>query len=212
VSEPIEALGGAIEQVLGRPAARREIRQFSRYLELLRRWNRTHRLTGVQTPEAIIEKLFKDSLLFIPLLPPRPLKLIDIGAGAGIPGLPLRIVDPAIEVTLVESRRKRVSFLATVVRELGLTDVRILHGRAEAMIQEEPDLEGKFDVAALRGVPLRPELTTAIVAYLRPGGRLLAAGPPRARIELAKTGMEIREVSYPGFPSPRMFLLLTREA
>ena len=97
--------------------------------------------------------LFEDSLLFLPLLPDRPLRVVDIGAGAGIPGMPLRIVDERIEVTLIESKRKRVSFLKTLRRELGLEkSVVVEEGRAEALVSEVVRRDGAFDVAVARAV------------------------------------------------------------
>ena len=128
-------------------------RQFSRYLELLLLWNRAQNLTGFGSPPEIVRGLFEDSLLFLPLLPDRPLRVVDIGAGAGIPGMPLRIIDERIEVTLIESKRKRVSFLKTLRRELGLENsVMVEEGRAEALVSEVVRRDGAFDVAVARAV------------------------------------------------------------
>ena len=122
-----------------RPSTRREgpANSFPQYLDLLLLWNRAQNLTGFESAPEIVRGLFEDSLLFLPLLPDRPLRVVDIGAGAGIPGMPLRIIDEGIEVTLIESKRKRVSFLRTVRRELGLEkSVVIEEGRAEVLVSE----------------------------------------------------------------------------
>ena len=78
-------------------------------------------MTALESPAEIVRGLFLDSLLFLRLLPARPISLVDIGAGSGIPGLPLRLVDDRITLTLVESKRKRISFLLAVCRELSPT-------------------------------------------------------------------------------------------
>ena len=101
----------ALRSLSGNPAGPDDRQRFQRYLDLFLRWNGTHRMTALDSAGAIVQDLFIDSLLFLPLLPPRPIALVDIGAGAGIPGLALRLADPGIAVTLIEARRKRVSFL-----------------------------------------------------------------------------------------------------
>ncbi len=142
-------------------------------------WNRAQRLTGVKTPAAMVLDLFQDSLLFLGRLPQGPLAMVDIGAGAGIPGVPLRIVRPEISLTLIESKRKRVSFLSSLRRELGLFDVSILEGRAEALIrQSDESLQGRFDVVVSRAAgPLFRLLPTAM-QYLRSGGLFINSGAP----------------------------------
>ena len=113
-ADPLDELLAAIPILAGRPATADDRRRFQRYLELLVQWNRVHDLTGLKDPGAIVRGLFLDSLLFLAQLPPRPLRLLDIGSGAGVPGVPLHLADSGISLTLLESRRKRVSFLATV--------------------------------------------------------------------------------------------------
>lgn len=168
----------AIHLLLGRPATRAERQRFARYLDLLIQWNRAQRLTGLRSAADITRQLFRDSLLFLPQLPARPLTLVDIGAGSGIPGVPLRIVDPGISLTLIESKRKRVSFLSALKRELSLDDVRILEGRAEDLITQTSNLIGIFDSAVLRAVgPIEALIPTAL-GYLKPGGLLIVSGPP----------------------------------
>ena len=110
-------------------------------------------MTALRSPEEIVRGLFLDSLLFLSALPaPRPLKVVDIGAGSGIPGLPIRLADPAITLTLIEAKRKRVSFLLTACRELGLSDVQVLEGRAERLVDENPGVAGSFDAVVARAV------------------------------------------------------------
>jgi 16S rRNA (guanine527-N7)-methyltransferase len=177
--ESLGALFDAFPALLERGPSAEERERFERYAELLLRWNRIHNLTGLRTVASIGKGLFLDSLLFRPLLPRRPvLAVVDIGAGAGIPGVPLRIVDPSIALTLVESRRKPVSFLLNLVRELGLTGVVVSHGRAEDVRAQYPDLVGKFDAALSRAAGSPHRLLPSAMQYLKPGGVFIASGPP----------------------------------
>jgi len=172
------ALAQGFVSLLGRAPAPEELQAFSRYLALLLKWNRAQRLTGYRSAQEITSKLFLDSLRFLRWIEPGDEKVLDLGAGPGIPGIPLKIVEPRIHLTLLEARRRRVSFLATVVRELGFTDVRLLHGRAEVLSESEPGVRGAFDVVVTRGAgPLRSIVPIAL-AFLRPGGRFIGSGPP----------------------------------
>jgi 16S rRNA (guanine527-N7)-methyltransferase len=189
--------------LVGRAATGEDRRSFQRYLDLFLHWNQVHRMTALDSPGEIVRDLFLDSLLFFALLPARPLKIVDIGAGAGIPGLPIRLADPGIALTLVESRRKRVSFLRAACRDLRLTDVIVKEGRAEELIRDDPDLAGAFDVAVMRAVGPIVTLLPMALGYLRPGGLLIASGSPGAS---AQGPVEIVRVPVPGRRSVRSFL------
>ena len=168
----------AFPALLGRAATPVERKAFDRYADLLIHWNRTHHLTSLRTRAAIGRGLFLDSLLFKALMPAEATQVVDIGAGAGIPGVPLRIVDGELSLTLIESRRKPVSFLHALVRELDLKDIVVQHGRAEDLISELPELMDKYDCVLTRSVGLTPGFIRSAILYLRPGGQLLASGPP----------------------------------
>lgn len=171
-------LSRAIEEITGLPPSQDQRDAFGRYLDLIVAWSRSQRLTGFRTATEIVESLFIDSLLFLPLVPARPCKLVDIGSGVGVPGIPLRIVEPGISLMVVESRRKRTSFLKTVVRELGLSDVEVLHGRAEHLVRDRMELAGRYDVVAMRSVGRVASLVPIAGTYLRPGGLCVISGPP----------------------------------
>lgn len=201
-------LAAAIRHLTGRPARAEERERFEKYLDLLLLWSRTHRLTGLETDRDIVHKLFIDSLLFLPLLPPRPLRVVDIGSGSGIPGVPLKIVEPALGLTLIESRRKAVSFLAALKRALGLEGVTVFHGRAEAMLLEEPESKGQYDVVVMRGLGVGPALLDDLREYLRPGGLIIISGPPKARAAaVASPGSRLAYVPYPPLGLERTFII-----
>jgi len=199
---------GVLESLAARTAAPRDRERFQRYLDLFLRWNRTHRMTALDSAGAVVRDLFIDALLFLPLLPPRPLKVVDIGAGAGIPGLPLSLADPGIAVTLVEARRKRVSFLLAAQRELDLRNVAVKEGRAETLLQTQPELVEAFDVVVARSVGPAVELLTLALKYLKPGGLFLVTGPPSP---LPRPPLEIVRVPVPEGNRVRAFLRTTKE-
>lgn len=186
---------------------------FSRYLCLLLRWNRTHSLTAYRDRGVILEKLFLDSLLFLRFLPPHIHRVLDLGSGAGIPGIPLKIVQPQYSLTLIEARRRRTSFLATVVRELGLEDVRVLTGRAEALIKQFPGLGGEFDAVLTRAAGSLDIIAPLALRFLKPGGRFLASGPPLWKfVGLPVSPASWHIVTSPTSGSKRRLLLLEKTA
>lgn len=207
-SGPLDALAVALRSLSGHPIGREDRRRFQQYLELFLLWNQTYRMTALDSAGAIVHDLFIDSLLFLTLLPPRPLTLLDIGAGAGIPGLPIRLADPLIAVTLVEARRKRVSFLLTVRRELGLGDVVVKEGRAEALLDQEPDLASSFDVVVARSVGPAHSLFPLAGQFLKTGGLFIVSGPPDP---LPRKGFEVVRVGIPGTRKSRAFLKAIKE-
>jgi 16S rRNA (guanine527-N7)-methyltransferase len=206
--DPLDELVVALRSLTGHPAGRDDRQRFQQYLDLFLRWNRTHRMTALGSAGAVVQDLFIDSLLFLALLPPRPLTLVDIGAGAGIPGLPLSLADPAITVTLVEARRKRVSFLLAAQRELDLGNVAVKEGRAEALVEQEPALGAAFDVVVARSVGPPSALLPLARKYLKVGGLFLVSGPPNP---LPQEPFEIVRVPIPGTRKRRAFLIHIKE-
>ncbi|OGL01622.1 MAG: 16S rRNA (guanine(527)-N(7))-methyltransferase RsmG [Candidatus Rokubacteria bacterium RIFCSPHIGHO2_12_FULL_73_22] len=138
-------------------------------------WQKTQRLVGSSEPAWIVENLFLDSLLFLRVLPPGVATLLDLGSGAGLPGIPLKIVKPAIELVLVESRRRRASFLSAAVRELGLQGARVISGRAEDLGAE---LAGRFDAVVMRCAGDVSQFLPLGARLVRRGGVVVASGPP----------------------------------
>jgi 16S rRNA G527 N7-methylase RsmG len=180
-SDPLDELAVALRSLTGHPTGRDDRRRFQQYLDLFLRWNQTYRMTALDSPKAIVHDLFIDSLLFLVFLPTRPLTLLDIGAGAGIPGLPLH---------------------------LGLGDVVVKEGRVEALLDQEPDLAASFDVVVARSVGPAHSLLPLASKFLKPGGLFVASGPPDP---LPQEGLEVVRVGIPGTRKSRAFLKAVKE-
>jgi 16S rRNA (guanine527-N7)-methyltransferase len=213
LKDRLAPLEEALRVIQGRRLSQGERAAFGRYLDLLVRWNRTHDLTACRTEAEVVTGLFRDSLLFLRVLGPlvdRPaVRVVDIGAGAGIPGLPLRLVLPSLRLTLIEARRKRVSFLRAALRELGLAAVEAREGRADMIANEDSEIIEKFDIVLGRGIS-PDELLAAALPYLRPGGTLIAGGPPRVMEVPAAPGysdVEWRRERFPELGLGRTFLV-----
>src|SRR5262249_56330757 len=115
-----EGLVGGVERILGRELSNRERADFDSYLKLLLKWQKTQRLVGSSDPMWIVEHLFLDRLLFLSVLPATVQSLADVGSGAGLPGVPIKIVKRDMQVFLIESRRRRGRFVASLARGLVL--------------------------------------------------------------------------------------------
>lgn len=149
------------------------------YARLLVEWNEKMNLTAITQPEDIVLKHFADSLTPLPLLPQGTgISLIDVGTGAGFPGIPLAILRPDIKLTLLDSLNKRLVFLQEVCEKVGLSAVTV-HARAEEG-GRRPLLREQFDVATARAVAALPVLTEYCLPFVKVGGRFIAMKGPES--------------------------------
>lgn len=152
----------------------RQLQQFVRYYELLLEWNEKINLTAITEPKEVAVKHMIDSLsAYEEKYFPQGASLIDVGTGAGFPGIPLKILRPDLKLTLLDSLNKRLKFLATVVAELGLKDVVCLHARAEEAARQKAYRE-QFDIATSRAVARLSVLAEYCLPYVKQGGMFLA--------------------------------------
>ncbi len=151
-----------------------QLEQFDRYFHLLIAWNEKMNLTAITEPHEVAVKHMIDSLsAYDEKVMPAGAHLVDVGTGAGFPGLPLKIYRPELRLTLLDSLQKRVRFLQEVVDALGLSDVECVHARAEEAARNKNYRE-KFDVAVSRAVARLPVLAEYCLPFVRPGGYFVA--------------------------------------
>lgn len=152
-----------------------QLRQFARYTDLLQEGNRRANLTTITDPEQVQVRHYLDSLTAVLAIPQYPdgARVVDIGAGAGFPGVPLKIAFPGIRLTLAESTGKKTMFLSDLVNQLGIADVEVLTVRAEELGRTEGH-RGQYDVALARGVASLPALIEYALPLCKGHGHLLA--------------------------------------
>lgn len=188
-----------------------------RYAEMLAEKNKVMNLTAITDPADVARLHFLDSAALLPLADFRGKTVVDVGTGAGFPGLPLKILEPSIRLTLLDAQRKRVEFLREVCRELELKDVECVHGRAEEFAAEHR--EG-FDLAVSRAVAALPVLAELCLPLVKPGGRFLAMKSVDTGGELAAAGRAVqmlggrleKPVDYgiSGTNVPRRLVIITK--
>jgi len=164
--------------------------QYQHYIDLIQKWTKIVNLTAITDPAGIRSKHFEDSKAVLPFLKESK-TLIDIGTGAGFPGIPIKIECPRIHVVLLDSNRKKVNFLRQVIFELNLTGIEALHGRAE-----DPEIfrtMGPFDCVISRATwPLDVFLELSDPYYGK-GGICIAMKGPRWQEDLKKAGPVVKK-------------------
>lgn len=157
---------------LGLELNEQELEQFLRYREELLEWNTRINLTAITDPTEVLLKHFLDSLSLLLVYDRPAVRLLDIGAGAGFPGLPLKLVRPQWQVLLLEATGKKVAFLRHVIETLQLRDVIALHGRAEEL-GRDAEYRASFDVVTARAVASLPTLLEYAAPFCRVGGQII---------------------------------------
>ncbi len=163
-----------------------QIEQYNIYYQLLIEWNKKVNLTAITDPEEVYLKHFFDSMmpLWVDDLDMNDKRLIDIGAGAGFPSLPMLIANPTMQVTIVDSLKKRINFLEILIEELNLANqVSLIHGRAEDLGQDK-EYRGQFDIATARAVANMNVLCEYCMPFVKKGGSFVALKGAKAEEEV----------------------------
>ncbi len=186
VATDLDALGFELPNKL--------LQKLERYLDLVLKANETTNLTAIKHRELAWSRLIVDSLTPLPGLPDDdredgapPLRLVDIGTGAGLPGIPLAIARPDVQVTLIDGTGKKIRFLESVVAELGLDNVTPLNARVED-VGQDPAHRATYDLAVSRAVGPLPVVLEYSLPLLKRGGTMLAMKGPKAEQELRESG------------------------
>jgi len=198
-----------------------QLQQFDRYQELLVEWNQKMNLTALTEPKDVAIKHMIDSVsVYDEKWFSEGMSVIDVGTGAGFPGLPLKILCPSLKVTLLDSLNKRVKFLETVVSELGLSDIVCVHARAEEAARQKQYRE-KFDVVVSRAVARLPILAEYDLPFVRVGGFFAAmkgakyeeeAEEAKKAVKLLGGGEPVlREIKLPGLEDKRGIIYIRKE-
>ncbi len=156
------------------------MRRFEIYLKELKAWNQKFNLTAIKEDKGMAIKLFLDSLTPFNLIKTGSM-LLDIGSGAGFPGIPLHIADPSLHVTLLDSVNKKVTFLNHIIAELGLTGIEVIHSRAEEFAKTK---KGAYDVVISRALTNLSGFIKLGEPFLKPDGILIAMKGSRADEEI----------------------------
>ncbi len=209
-----------------------QVAAFEAYTEELLAWNERFNLTAVTDPEQGEIRHYLDSLSLLPALAAlegvsttaflnRGLRVVDVGAGAGLPGLALRIVWPRIRLCLIESTGKKVRFMEHVAARLSLTDVQMVQGRAEELALREPH-RATYDLVLARAVAALPTLVEYLLPLARRGGRVVAykgsAAPEEilaAEHGISMLGGRLRKlipVEVPGLAETRVLVVIDKVA
>lgn len=221
---------GAAQLGIGLTAA--QAAAFACYTEELLAWNAQFNLTAVTDPAQVEVRHYLDSLSLLPVLAAlegiplaallaRPLRAVDVGAGAGLPGLALRIVWPRLKLSAIEGTGKKVRFMQHIVQELGLNDVQLIHGRAEELALREPHRAG-YDLVLARAVAPLPTLAEYLLPLARRGGCVVAYKGSSAHKEALAADYAIRflggqlrklvPVEVPGLAETRVLVLIDKVA
>jgi 16S rRNA (guanine527-N7)-methyltransferase len=174
---------------LGVVSSDEQIARLERYLALLEKWNRVYNLTAIREPERMVTHHLLDSLAILSHV--HGPRVLDVGSGAGLPGIPLAIASPALAVTLLDSSDKKTAFLRQAVADLGLANATVVTARVESW-----ETDARFDTIVSRAFADLGEFVSAAARLLAPGGTIAAMKgvQPHEEIERLPTGVRVRQV------------------
>ena len=182
-------------QLLGLQLSREQIAAFKLFQDELIEWNSRFNLTAIRDKEGIETKHFLDSLTCLMALDPAasPRSLIDVGTGAGFPGIPLKLILPQLRLTLVESIQKKAGFCVHIVEKLGLRQVQGLAERAED-VGQNPEHRESYDLATARAVAAMPTLVEYLLPLVRIGGLVIMQKGESAQLEALQSEKVIQRL------------------
>lgn len=168
--------------------------QFIKYMSLLKSWNEKVNLTAITDDLEIVKKHFIDSIKIFKFQPLKDAKkVIDVGTGGGFPGIPMKIIKPELEVVLLDSLKKRISVLESILNDIGINDVAAIHGRAEEF-GVKTEFREKFDVVVSRAVANLAVLSEFCLPYAKIGGYFVALKGPSVDSEVNESKRAINEL------------------
>ncbi len=166
--------------------------EFNKYMELLLEWNQKINLTAITEENDIKIKHFVDSISIAKYFEKGD-KVIDVGTGAGFPGIPLKIVNDSLDITLMDSLNKRIMFLQEVIKQLSLTKINAIHGRAEELGRCD-EFREKFDIATSRAVANLSTLLEYMMPFVKVGGKCICMKGPNVQEEIRNSNNAITEL------------------
>lgn len=215
----MERLQSKAEQ-LGIRLSEKQLEQFQCYYERLIEKNKVMNLTAITEYEEVVDKHFVDSILLgsVKELSGKK-RVIDVGTGAGFPGIPLKIVYPELEITLLDSLNKRVKFLNEVIEELGLTGIQAVHSRAEDLAQDAAHRQ-QYDICVSRAVANLSTLSEYCIPFVKQGGYFISYKSTQIEEELKQakkavqvlggTLEQVETVQIPGTTIERQFVMIRK--
>ena len=197
-----------------------QLEQFYTYYEMLIEWNEKINLTAITDFDEVLKKHFLDSIAIGRVIGQEDsVSMLDIGTGAGFPGIPIKIAFPNIEITLMDSLNKRVTFLNEVITALSLTKIKAIHGRAEDFAKKDL-LREKFDYCVSRAVANLSSLCEFCLPYVKVGGKFISYKSEKAKEELIASenaisilgggNVDCDEFSLPDTDFSRTFIMIKK--
>lgn len=200
------------------PLEKKQLDQFFQYKEMILDWNQKINLTAIKEEKEMIDKHFIDSISIVSKIEGKE-TILDVGTGAGFPGIPIKIAKEEVEITLLDSLRKRIVFLEEVIKQLQLKKIETIHGRAEEIGQDISYRE-KYDVVLSRAVATSNVLLEYMLPFVKIGGKCICMKGPNLQEEIKDIGNallilggeveEIQEIVLPETEMKRTIMVIKK--